>query len=159
MSKLLILAFFAFRFYMWIQKNKKDNPQTDYVPNSSKKSKGLDDVLGDFLKDLNDDNYNKPFEPKEYKPKPVLQNTDTHKAESDSDKTLDWQAVSRTKIIKKEQLINRDNYKNISHRNKNIDSYKIKKKKTEEVLLDIDEFDLEKAVIYKEVLERKYFSI
>ena len=150
--KFLILLFFIFRVHSWIKKNVKSVDPTDTSMSTPKKN--LDDVLGDFIKNLENKNSNKPTM------EPVLANADSHKASSDSHKKLDWQDVSRTRISEKKQLINRKNYSNVSHHNENIElennAYELV---DEEFQLEGNQIDLKQAVIYKEILERKYFSI
>lgn len=144
-SKVLFVLFIVYRIYSAINKSKKENPG---APKKRKAKKNLDDVLGDFMKQL--ENKNKP------KPEKVLVNTDMHKAESDKG-PLDWQKVSTSKFKEKKQLLNHSDYKNISHHNNQAETIDAYNQVEEE--FEFIEVDLQKAVIYNEILNRKYFSI
>ncbi len=153
---LLILLFLVVRFLISAYKKQKTTP-TPTTPSKTTKPKGLDDVLGDFMKELEKKKSTKEIVPKT---STVLSNTDKHKAADDSRK-LDWQTVDKTHLKSKEQLLKHSDYKDISHHNENVDtinSYKVEED-FEDLSLDFDEIDLRKVIIYKEIIDRKYFTV
>lgn len=127
--------------------NKNNTKKTKNT--SAKKAKpknNLDDILGDFMKQLE--------QKAEPKVKPITINADNHRAEDDSGKKLDWQKITTSKFADKKG----SNYKNISNSNnmeETIDIYD----EEESTAIDIGAIDLKQAVIYKEILDRKYFTI
>ena len=150
MGKVILIGFILFRLFLAYSKYQSKNankPKKKAAP----KSKALD-----F------DELIKQFEQKTSpKPKPAtISSSDSHRAEEDSGKKLDWQNVRTSSIKEKEQLLKHSNYSNTSHRNVNVEKIEIVKKSVlqKPSILD-EEIDLRKAVIYKEILERKYFSI
>lgn len=147
-----IIIFLVIRYLMAANKEKKKNLSTQTSSSEKKKSKNLDDILGDFMKNI-----------EQKKPKHVLVNSDNHSAEEDTHKNIEWQDVETSHIQEKKQLLKHSDYKNISHRNENIievdDIYdEIDKEETEEEF-EFEEIDLRQAVLYKEILDRKYFTI
>lgn len=150
-GQVLFVLFIIYRIYSWIKDNTESaatgSPKTRTA--KKKKSKSMDDILGDFLKELEGK--------KEKKPKDILIR-EMHKAEDDSDKDINWQDVQKSQIKQKKQLIKHSDYSNISHRNTNIKKV-ITEKIEPETVQEFEEIDLRKAILYKEILERKYFSI
>lgn len=147
MEKLLLLgAFLLIRHFVTSSFKKKNNN----APNAQKKSKpnkNLEDLLGGFMEELAP------------KAKPIMANTDTHKAELDSAEQLDWQKVSTSKFTEKKQLLKHSDYNKVSHSNENIETIDVYEEEVNETSFELEEIDLRKAVLYKEILDRKYFTI
>jgi len=145
----ILIVFVIIRIILWFVKG--DSKKNKTKKTVSKKTQSLDDILGDFMKNIE----NK----KEPKTQTVLSKK-LHTAEDDSHKKIEWQDVDHTQIKQKKQLLKHSDYKNISHHNKNV--LKVEElEDPDDILNDLDltEIDLKKAVIYKEILERKYFSV
>jgi hypothetical protein len=127
------------------QKSSKRN--TTAEPSSSRKS--IDDIFGQFVKEV------QRSKNKEVKPVQMTQKKPVEKKPA-----LDWQRVSRSKLVTKKQLINDDFYQNVQ--NKEGDDNQIQSiadiQSTEGKVFDFnfEEIDLQKAVIYKEILDRRY---
>lgn len=149
-GKIMLVLFVIFKIVSWINKSKKENTNKRSAK-APKKTQSLDDILGDFMKQIE--------QKTDPKPKEILVK-DIHKAEEDTGKQIDRQAVQKTNIKEKEQLLNRDDYKNISYRNKNIEIDKIDENDENSSSINIlKKIDLRQAVLYKEILDRKYFSV
>lgn len=149
MEKILII--FAFIVIRWLfsSSQEKKKKQQKAPKQTSAPRKSVEDIFGDFMDEVN----------KKKKPQPAFnKNTDDHKAEADTNKKLDWQEVRRSKFVEKEELLKVDNYKKATIRipEMKIETLEVIEEHEEDILKNID---LRKAVIYKEVLERKYFSI
>lgn len=148
MEKFIIIAAFLLIRYLLKSnsdktKQKKSAPKKVAAPTpqpvTSPKpaNKNLDDIFGDFLKEIKKDATPEP--------KPLMKTAETKQK-------LDWQEV-------------------VTSKNKNISTDYVKPKskiRTEEMEVMpiedthstiLDDFDLKKAVLYKEILERKYFTI
>ena len=153
---LLIFLFLVARFlFSAYKKSKQKQAPQPSTSSETTKPKGLDDILGDFMKELEKKNSKKNVP----KAVPVFTNTDKHKAEDDSHKEIDWQNINRTKIESKEQLLKHSDYKNISYHNENVSQIKTSEEESEDFSLDFEEINLRKAIIYKEILDRKYFTV
>lgn len=144
MEKLLLIgAFLLLRYFITSSFKKKTNKPAK----TSGKNKNLDDILGDFMKKL------------EQKATPITVSSDTHKAEADTNKKLDWQEVTTSRFAEKKQLPKHSDYDKISHTNENMKTDEFYDSKEDESTFEFEEIDLRKAVLYKEILDRKYFMI
>ncbi len=146
---LIILAFIVIRWLLSANKEKKKNKaKTPKEVSAPKKS--VEDIFGDFMEEVN----------KKKNPQPVFTtNTDTHKAEEDTNKKLDWQEVRQSKFKEKEELLKVDNYKKTKTRIPDLTIKPMELIEEEPDNTFLENVDLKKAVIYKEILDRKYFSI
>lgn len=149
---MIIGAFYLIRaFFSNKKKNaEKRNLQTGAAVSNKKKNKTLDDIFGDFMNEINQ---------KKEVPKTIVSNKDTHKAEADTHKKLNWQNVTTSKFEEKEQLIKHSDYKNISHSDMEDKPYVPTKVEDDFEINELEQIDLRKAILYKEILERKYFTI
>lgn len=147
-GKFFLVLFILFKIYTWISKANAKNAEKT-TSNKSKPKKSMEDILGDFMKQIE--------QKAESLVKPESLNTDSHKAESDTHKKLDWQKVGTSKFAEKKLSFKHSNYKNISNSNNAIDVIDIYDEAA--TVIEIEEIDLKQAVIYKELLDRKYFTI
>lgn len=155
MIKILVIVGFLIIRYL-ISTNKKNaqkRANTSKPVQQESQPKTIDDLFGDFVKGLNED------ETETYgsKPKPVTMKKDNHRAEEDTEK-LDWQEVFTSKFDKPKVESKYSNYKNISNSDiidTPLEVAEVKDDSTKNLV----EVDLKQAVIYQALLERKYFSI
>lgn len=155
MEKILIILAFLFIRYLLTPKkeNKKkaNAPKPEANPNAEPAT-SIEDMFGDFMKEIK----------KQKAPKPqtkTVVNTnqrDFHKAEEDGRKKLDWQQVSKPKPSVHKPMTYHD-YSKVSHSNIPDAPLEVAEVYTEPKI-EI-EFDLKQAILYKEILERKYFSV
>lgn len=154
---LIIVGFLLIRYIISVNAKKnsaapRPKPKAPVSPESRPKT--MDDIFGDFMKEINKEQTISHT-------KPVMQSSqkDFHKAEEDSHKKLDWQEVVRSKG---DDSIGLADYKDIYRKpTKKIAAPKLQNIEVEVSEADniLENFDLKKALIYKEVLERKYFTI
>ena len=105
-------------------------------------AKSIDDIFNDFVKEI--EKKNAP----QKKVAPVV---------AKKKETLNWQEVDHTKIKAKKQLINHDDYHDISHRIDPIHSIEaIEATEGEVYTFNTDNIDWKQAIIAKEILDRKY---
>ncbi|MFT4643843.1 MAG: hypothetical protein ACI8ZX_000239 [Planctomycetota bacterium] len=148
MEKLLLIgAFLLLRYFITSSFKKKTNKPAK----TSGKNKNLDDILGDFMKKLE--------QKAEPQATPITVSSDTHKAEADTPKKLDWQEVTTSRFAEKKQLLKHSDHDKISHANENMKTDEFYDSKEDESTFEFEEIDLRKAVLYKEILDRKYFTI
>lgn len=158
MSIQVVLIVIGIIFYVvkYLSKDKNEspvgksgNPQRNVGrPQTSASQKSIDDIFNDFVKEV------ESVKKKEVKPVQVAQKKVLAKP------ALDWQKVDTTHIKSKKQLIDHEDYHGVSHRvdlAHQIESIADIKSTEGEVLdFDVNEIDWHKAVIYKEILDRKY---
>lgn len=150
MEKLLLIGAFLLLRYLVTSIFKKNKNKPANKPKKAKPNQNLDDILGDFMKQLE-----KKSEPKV---QPVTVNSDNHKAEEDSHKKLDWQEVTTSKFASKKPMTKQSKFQKINIPKETMEPIEVLEV-DEENTLDFEEIDLRKAVIYKEILDRKYFTI
>lgn len=165
---LLIVGFLLLRYFLTAKKDKKKegsiptstaNPQTETPIN-------IEDIFGDFMKDLNQEKTPKTLtKTVSNQTKPIVNQTkpvsnqakkDFHRAEDDSNKKLDWQQVVKSKSADVKQMTFKD-YNQVSH--SNIKDEPLEVAEIAVTPKNIVEIDLKQAILYKEILERKYFTV
>lgn len=144
---IIIIAFVLIRFYL--SSNKKKQQTATPTPQPKAKPATTSNPIEDLLKEWAD----KPKVEKQFT------NIDTHKA-SDDEKRLDWQEVVNSKIKEKESLLQKTSRTSSSSTMKvekvqrEIEPTTTSKKKR-----TLQKVNLKQAVLYKTILERKYFSV
>lgn len=158
MSIKIVFIIIAIIFYVvkQLNKNKEEVPMgspakpAKQVGKTQKSSsqKSIDDIFNEFVKEVGG------AKKKEAKPVQVAQKKIASKG------TLDWQKVSHSNIKAKLQLINHDDYHGVSHRVDKAHQIEgiedIKSSEGKVFNFDKDEIDWHNAIIYKEILDRKY---
>ena len=123
------------------KKNKAPRPAT---PTSS--SKSFDEIYKDFIKEV--ENKKNP------QPKPKAE---PFKAKVEKKAPMDWQQVSKTKIVQKKQLLKHEDYHAEHGKIEDITSIdKISDTEGEVYQFEIDNIDWKQAIITKEILDKKY---
>lgn len=136
------------------ENNKPQRAKTAKKPVSRKatnKPKSIDDIFNEFVKEVETAN-------KKTVKKPIQAQTRTKSSAKKS--TLDWQKVDKSHIQPRKQLIDHDDYHNISHRvDKEHQTEGLKSiYNTEGEVFEFDSegMDWRQAIISKEILDRKY---
>lgn len=144
---IIIIAFVLIRFYL--SSNKKKQQTATPTPQPKAKPATTSNPIEDLLKEWAD----KPKVEKQFT------NTDTHKAEEDPQE-LNWQEVVNSKIKEKESLLQK------TSRTSSSSTMKVEKMQreiepatTSKKKRALQKVNLKQAVLYKTILERKYFSV
>lgn len=144
---IIIIAFVLIRFYL--SSNKKKQQTATPTPQPKAKPATTSNPIEDLLKEWAD----KPKVEKQFT------NTHTHKASEDK-KRLDWQEVVNSKIKEKESLLQK------TSRTSSSSTMKVEKMQrevepttTSKKKRTLQKVNLKQAVLYKTILERKYFSV
>ena len=156
LGQIIFLLFIIYRIYSWIKKSTENNTSTPVSPKrrrKRKKTKSLDDILGDFMNELEGKKSKKVFV------------KDVHTAEDDSAIDIDWQDVETSQIIEKKRLLKHSDYANINYSTTDaseiddVNKFSVIDSDFDSENNILEEIDLRKAVLYKEILDRKYFSV
>lgn len=149
---LLIVGFLLLRYFLTRKKDtkKQANSPTPRSNKPAEKSKNIEDIFGDFMRELKQE----PVPRTQAKTVAKQTNRDYHRAEEDSNKKLDWQKVVKAKTEKKMTF---QDYSKVSH--SNIVDKPLEVAEIVVASKNVIEIDLRQAVLYKEILERKYFSV
>ena len=114
----------------------------------STSQKSIDDIFNEFVKEV-ESVKKKEVKPVVSAPKKVA-----------SKQNLDWQQVDKSNIKPKKQLIDHEDYHYVSHRVDKAHQIEnmpeIQESEGQVVELDLENIDWHKAVVYKEILDRKY---
>lgn len=116
------------------------------------KGKSIDDIFDEFVKQV-ETIENKKTQQQKPVQKPIVSQ------KKKSSQQLDWQKVDHTHIKSKQQLLDHNDYKNVSHRIDKAHQNKantIAESEGEVYELDSSNIDWKQAIITKEILERKY---
>ena len=151
---LLIVGFLLLRYFLTAKKDnkKKANSPAPKSSQTTEKPKNIEDIFGDFMKEIKEQNSPQTQAKTVSKPS----NRDFHRAEEDSNKKLDWQQVVKAKASKEKKMTFQD-YAKVSH--SNIKDEPLEVAKIDVATKNVVQIDLKQAILYKEILERKYFTV